>query len=381
VKQVAVIIGTRPNFVKAAPFLIEARNHSEYDVTVIHTGQHFDDQMSKVFLDELDIRQPDIHLDIKGQFHTEKIGKMFSTLTSEIGKHGFSAVIVFGDVNSTLAGALAAARNNRVLVHIEAGLRSHDRRMPEEINRVIVDHLSDLLFTTEPSANENLAIEGISSDKIRYVGNIMIECLEHFRDKISENGIHQRLGIGSRPYYVATIHRQENTDDRNILREILLVLSGIAGHHDVYFPLHPGTLKKIEAFGLLEILSNLDVIAPLGYFEFMKLVSESRGVVTDSGGIQEETSHLGVPCATLRDNTERPITLTLGSNRLFGIGQTHVQSILEHLSRTDFVPKTIPLWDGNVSKRIFKELESLLATEAWERFRPAKSRLGQRKAA
>lgn len=379
--EVAVIIGTRPNFVKAAPFLIEARKHPEYNVTIIHTGQHFDDEMSKIFLDELDIRKPDIHLDIKGKFHTEKIGKMFNTLTNEISRNNFSSVIVFGDVNSTLAGALAAARNDCMLVHIEAGLRSHDRRMPEEINRVIVDHLSDMLFTTEPSANENLAAEGIGSDRIKYVGNIMIECLEYFWNKISENGIHQKLNIGSRPYYVATIHRQENTDDPNVLREILSILSGIGARHDVFFPLHPGTLKKIEENKFRDLLSKLNVINPLGYFEFMKLVSESKGMITDSGGIQEETSYLGVPCATLRDNTERPVTLTLGSNRLFSIDQKHIRDILEHLNRTDFTAKQIPLWDRNVSKRIFKELRPLLARGVCEQFRPVKGRQRHRKAA
>ncbi|MFH0865655.1 MAG: UDP-N-acetylglucosamine 2-epimerase (non-hydrolyzing) [Bacteroidota bacterium] len=359
-KKLALVIGTRPNFVKAAPFLIEARKHPEYDITIIHTGQHFDDEMSKIFLDELDIRKPHILLDIKGNFHTEKIGKMFNALNIEIAKNNFSAVIVFGDVNSTLAGALAAAKNNCCLIHVEAGLRSHDRRMPEEINRVIVDHLSDLLFTTEPSANENLSIEGISSDKIKYVGNIMIECLEYFWNKISENNIHEKLNIGTEPYYVATIHRQENTDDPKILHEILLILTGVAAEHKVIFPLHPGTLKKIQENNFHDLLSNLDVINPLGYFEFIKLISESKGVITDSGGIQEETSYLGVPCATLRDNTERPVTLTLGSNKLFGIEKNNIHNILEHLDRTDFPVKNIPLWDKNVSKRIFTELKTFL---------------------
>lgn len=358
-KQYAVIIGARPNFVKAAPFFKEAKLHPEYSFTLIHTGQHFDDFMSKIFFDEMSIPRPNIQLDIHSGFHTEKIGKMFSALRNIFEERRFDGVIVFGDINSTLAGAIAAAKKTK-LIHIESGLRSHDRRMPEEINRVIVDHLSDLLFTTEPAAHKNLIQEGIAEDKIKYVGNIMIESLEVYHDLIDRSEILSELHLASRQYVVATVHRAENTDNSEILENILKLLAEFAKKNTVLFPLHPGTRKKIVDYGLESLLEGMRVIEPLGYFEFIKLVSESRGIITDSGGIQEETSHLGIPCATLRDNTERPITIELGSNKLFpidSISKNTMKEMEDHFKRTDFNKHHVPLWDDGVSKRIFKCLD------------------------
>lgn len=358
-KRFAVVLGARPNFVKAAPFFKEAKHHPEYEFTLIHTGQHFDDSMSKIFFDEMSIPRPDIQLDIHGGFHTEKIGKMFSALRDIFQKKRFDGVIVFGDINSTLAGAIAAAKTTK-LIHIESGLRSHDRRMPEEINRVIVDHLSDLLFTTEPTANKNLIQEGIAEDKIKYVGNIMIESLEVYHDLIDRSHILSELDLAPRNYVVTTVHRAENTDNPEILEKILRLLAKFSKDNTVLFPLHPGTRKKIEDYELEPLLKGMRVIEPLGYFEFIKLVSESRGIITDSGGIQEETSHLGIPCATLRDNTERPITIELGSNKLFSIDSidpSDIKEIEEHLRRIDFKKRHIPMWDGGVSKRIFAYLD------------------------
>lgn len=355
-KKIAVILGARPNFVKAAPFFKEAKKHPEFNFTLIHTGQHFDENMSKVFFDEMEIPKPDVMFDIKGDMHTEKIGKLFSALQQYFSDNHFDGVIVFGDVNSTLAGGIAAIKNNLKLIHVEAGLRSHDRRMPEEINRVIVDHLSDLLFTTEPSANENLKKEGVDDVRIKYVGNIMIESLEIFKDRINSSNILSDLSLLPKKYFVATIHRQENTDDPINLKKILEILSDINNNLQVVFPMHPGTKKKIESYGLNNYLKDFKMTEPLGYFEFMKLVTESSGVITDSGGIQEETSHLGVPCATLRDNTERPITIDLGSNKLFNIDVNEIGSILEHLKRNDFKSAPVPLWDNQVAKRIFDYL-------------------------
>lgn len=360
-KQYAVIIGARPNFVKAAPFFREAKFHREYSFTLIHTGQHFDDSMSKIFFDEMSIPRPDIQLNIHSGFHTEKIGKMFSALRNVLQERRFDGVIVFGDINSTLAGAIAAAKTTK-LIHIESGLRSHDRRMPEEINRVIVDHLSDLLFTTEPSANSNLIQEGIDEDNIKHVGNIMIESLEVHIDLIKRSKIISELGLTPKQYTIATIHRAENTDNPEILEKILKILKKSSKKNTLIFPLHPGTRKKIIDYGLGSLLEGMRVVEPLGYFEFIKLVFESRGIITDSGGIQEETSHLGIPCATLRDNTERPITIELGSNRLFpidAINPDDIKEIEKHLKRNDFKSRHIPLWDDGVSKRIFGYLDDL----------------------
>lgn len=355
-KKIAVILGARPNFVKAAPFFRRALSYPNFNLTLIHTGQHFDDNMSKIFFEEMSIPKPDIHLETQGEAHTEKIGKMFSSLNNIFKEKKFDGVVVFGDVSSTLAGGIAAVKNGQKLIHIEAGLRSHDRRMPEEINRVIVDHLSDILFTTEPSGAENLLKEGISKDKIHYVGNIMIESLEIFADKIHLSSVLEKLDLKEKKYIVATIHRQENTDSELCLKSILGLLSEINNEIKIVFPLHPGTKKKIEEYGLSNLLRNFILVEPLGYFDFMKLVSASAGVITDSGGIQEETSHLGIPCATLRDNTERPITVSHGSNMLFPEKERDVKEILRHLKRTNFKAKSIPLWDAEVSKRIFEHL-------------------------
>ncbi len=356
--HLAVIVGTRPNFVKAAPFLRTAKDHPRFDYTIIHTGQHFDQNMSEIFFEELGISQPDIFLDVGAGRHSEKLARMFDTM-KEIFKHyKFDAVVVFGDVNSTLAGALAAIKNNTRLIHIEAGLRSHDKRMPEETNRVIVDHLAHLHFVTEPAGVENLKSEGVKDKKIHLVGNIMIESLELYRDKIRDSTILDRLGLRSKGYVLVTIHRQENTDSKRMMGDILTLIKGLSLTYQVVFPLHPGTQKLIKEYGLESELEGLTVIEPIGYFDFLKLTQDSRGVVTDSGGIQEETSHLGIPCCTLRDNTERPITLELGSNKLFPITEATVESMIEHLDRQDFVPGPIPLWDTGVSKRIFDVLES-----------------------
>ncbi len=360
-RHYAVVLGARPNFVKAAPFFNEAKNHPDYQFTIIHTGQHFDDSMSKVFFDQMKIPCPNIHLDIQGEFHTEKLGKMFSALKDIFTKQKFDGVIVFGDINSTLAGAIAAAKNTK-LIHIESGLRSHDRRMPEEINRAIVDHLSDLLFTTEPIAELNLLKEGIDKNKIKYVGNIMIESLETYLHLINESNILDLLGLKKKEYIVVTLHRVENTDNPIILGKLLRLIKDISEKIKVILPLHPGTRQKIALYKFEEIIHDLNIIEPLGYFEFMKLVLESKGVVTDSGGIQEETSHLGIPCATLRDNTERPITLDMGSNKLFPIDEINsntVVHILEHLNKSTYKDHAIPLWDGLVSKRIFNHLDQL----------------------
>lgn len=356
-KHFLVVLGARPNFVKAGAFFQGAKKFQDIDFTIIHTGQHFDDNMSKIFFDEMRVPQPDIHLDIQGEYHTEKIGKMFSGLKKIFQRVKSDGVIVFGDINSTLAGAIAASNVGIPLIHIEAGLRSHDRRMPEEINRVIVDHMSDILFTTEPSARSNLLKEGIPNKKIYDVGNIMIESIERFGALIKRATILDDLNLSKKSYVVATIHRSENTDDQVILGKILDLLKKITKSYKVIMPLHPGTRKKVEKYAYQDKMNGIYIIDPLGYFEFMKLIQESVGVITDSGGIQEETSHLGIPCATLRDNTERPITLTLGSNKLFPIETMSGKDILNHLSRVDFNSKHIPLWDKEVSARILNILQ------------------------
>lgn len=353
-KNFAVVLGARPNFVKAAPFFKEAKNHPNFRFTLIHTGQHFDENMSKIFFEQMNIPKPDIQLDIKGDFHTEKIGKMFNALKYVLRSDNFDGVIVFGDVNSTLAGALAASKNRFKLVHIEAGLRSHDRRMPEEINRVIVDHLADLLFTSEPSANMNLLKEGVDRERIRYVGNIMIESLEIFKAHIDQSNILNSLNLLPNTYVLATVHRQENTDGAESLGNILKILQEINHYYPVVFPIHPGTKQLINDYSLQDLVNGLLLIDPLGYFDFTNLMKNSWGVITDSGGIQEETSHLGVPCCTIRYNTERPITISQGTNKLFDLDVSQVPQMLTHITNSSRLAGNIPLWDDQVSRRIFK---------------------------
>lgn len=357
-RSFAVIVGARPNFVKAASFLAGAREVSDIACTLIHTGQHFDDNMSKIFFDEMGIQAPDVHLSLREGTSSEQFGSMIDALFRTFTEHipALDGVVVFGDVNSSLAGAIAASRARIPIVHVEAGLRSHDRRMPEETNRIIIDHLADALMISEESARENLARTGIVSS-IHSVGSLMIESLERFRDHAPKYSIREEANLPE-GYVVATVHRAENLADEQLLRNILHTLSFVAQRSPVVFPMHPGTRARIAELNLNKYVENITVTPPLGYFEFLDLVLHSKGCITDSGGIQEETSHLGIPCCTLRDNTERPITIERGSNRLFSpksLNEAMVSEIQAHLERT-FAPGTIPLWDREVSRRIIERL-------------------------
>jgi len=350
-KHFVVILGARPNFVKAASFFNAAKGYKDVKITLIHTGQHFDENMSKIFFDEMEIPKPDVHLDIKAEKYSEKLGKMITSLREEIEKIKPRAVIVFGDINSTLASAVGAVAADTKLVHIEAGLRSYDRRMPEETNRIIVDHLSEHLFASEEQAVTNLKLEGVPEEKVSLVGNIMINSLELFEDKIDASNILTELNLKKKDYVVATIHRAENTDDPSIFKSILKTLDELAKEHQIVFPLHPGTKAKISSYGFDNLLEKLNVIEPIGYFDFNKLVKESAAVVTDSGGIQEETTHMQVTCCTLRDNTERPITTVLGTNKLFPIESLDSKEISEYI-KSEPKGSKVPLWDNQVATRI-----------------------------
>lgn len=358
-KKYAVILGARPNFVKAAPFFKEAKKFPHLEFVLIHTGQHFDEKMSKVFFEQMDIPIPDINLSIGNLDDRIKFSQTFQLLKKTLRDiKGLDGVIVFGDVMSTLAGSLAAKILGIKLFHIESGLRSFDKRMPEETNRVIVDNISDVLFVSEPEALKNLKSEGIDHQDIYMVGNIMIDALEKFKEFISDSEI-KKLGLDVTDYVVVTIHRLENINDPLQLESILKLIRQINISTKVVFPLHPGTKNKISSFFLDSYLDNILTIEPLSYFDFISLVSRAKGVLTDSGGIQEETSHLGIPCATLRDNTERPITLTEGTNKLFSFtGKDFdilVKEIIEHLSQKKECNK-IPYWDDKVSNRILNYL-------------------------
>lgn len=353
-KRYAVILGTRPEFIKLSALLRRAPELG-IDIFVLHTGQHFDDNMSSIFFRELDLSDPDVTLNT---FTT--IGTMIAdiTLVLERERETLDGVIVLGDTFSTLAGALAAVRTKLPLIHIEAGLRSGDRRMPEEMNRIIVDSLSDLIFATEQSGVDNLVREGIPPERIHFVGNIGIESFELMRSSIESCDTYKRLGLTKNAYWVATVHRQEHTHVPKTLERICTSLSLLSKETPILFPLHPATRAKLTEYELEHVLT-VPTVEPLGYLDFMSLVMNSAGVLTDSGGIQEEAAHLGIPCCTLRDNTERPVTVELGSNKLFSPGnldEAALVAIKAHLTRTDFTAGAIPLWDIDVSKRIVEHL-------------------------
>lgn len=352
-KRFAVILGTRPEFIKLSALLRRAPELG-IDIFVLHTGQHFDDNMSSIFFREFDLPNPDVTLKT---FTT--LGAMIADCTEvlERERDTLDGVIVLGDTYSSLAGALAAVRIKLPLIHIEAGLRSGDRRMPEEINRIVIDSLSDLNFATEQSGVDNLVLEGIPSERIHFVGNIGIESFELMRSSIENRDTYKRLGLTKNAYLVATVHRQEHTHVPKTLERICTFLSRLSKETPILFPLHPATRAKLTEYELDHVLT-VPTVEPLGYLDFMNLIMNSSGVLTDSGGIQEEAAHLGIPCATLRDTTERPVTIELGSNKLFPPLRLDeaFADIEAHLARVDFTAGAIPLWDSNVSKRIVEHL-------------------------
>lgn len=358
-KRYAVVLGTRPEFIKLSAFLQRLPEFG-VDLFTIHTGQHFDENMSGIFFTELGVPAPDITITIPHGQQSRNVGVMIAQVEEAIRCEAgnLDGVIVLGDTFSSLAGGIAAAHLRLPLIHIEAGLRSNDRRMPEELNRIIIDHLADHLFITETSAEGNLIAEGIPPERIYFVGNIGIESFERMRNVISERNTHARFGLTPKQYRIATMHRQEHTHDPEILKRLCATLSALTKNMPLIVPLHPMTRRKLEEYGLMHHL-NVSVTEPLGYLDFMSLVMDSAGVATDSGGIQEEAAHLGIPCATLRDNTERPVTVDLGSNKLFPPTTLHEGSLGDievHLSRTDFISGVIPKWDSEVSRRIAEYL-------------------------
>lgn len=355
-KQISAIVGARPNFVKMAPILEEARRRSEFECRLVHTGQHYSPEMSKTFFDELGMPAPDVNLEIGSGSHTAQTAGVMLRLEAEWTERRPDLALVVGDVNSTVAAALVASKLGIRVAHVEAGLRSFDRRMPEETNRLVTDILSDFLFASEPSGVANLRAEGVPQEKIFLVGNVMIDTLHKFRDKAAKTVVLERLGLTSKRYAVTTLHRPSNVDATEQLVALVNMLAELARHLPIVFPVHPRTRERMERAGLLK--PGLILTEPLGYLEFLKLTSEARLVLTDSGGIQEETTILQVPCLTMRENTERPITIEQGTNRLVGTDpQRILQAALDTLAAP---PPSLPppqFWDGKASGRILDVLE------------------------
>ncbi|MBN2483737.1 MAG: UDP-N-acetylglucosamine 2-epimerase (non-hydrolyzing) [Candidatus Omnitrophica bacterium] len=393
------VAGARPNFMKIAPLMDEYKKHPEIEAVLVHTGQHYDEKMSKLFFDELGIPKPDINLEVGSLSHAAQTAEIMKRFEPVLIKEKPDLVVVVGDVNSTIACALVASKLGVKVAHVEAGLRSFDRTMPEEINRVLTDAISDYLFTTEPDAKENLLREGVNEDKIYFVGNVMIDTLLRHKQQAANSKIVEDLRIKPKEYAVLTLHRPSNVDDPEVLEGIMEAIEEISRHIKVIFPVHPRTRKALAKVtkshpapictylsgtplyknimergshivtrewrkegeinhGLRTMDYGLIQIDPLGYLDFLKLMSEARLVLTDSGGMQEETTVLGVPCLTLRENTERPITVDAGTNIIVGCDKEKI--ITDAMRILDNPPAMLPslsLWDGKAAQRIVEILK------------------------
>jgi UDP-N-acetylglucosamine 2-epimerase (non-hydrolysing) len=365
VKNLVFVVGTRPNFVKAAPLWHEASDKDWCRPILVHTGQHYDASLSSKLWRDLELPDPSEDLGVGPGDQSWQLGEIQRRLMATLPRLKPDGVIVFGDVNSTLAAAQAARSLELPLAHVEAGLRSFDSRMVEEKNRIAVDAISDLLFTTEPKAIENLRLEGISMNRVHAVGNLMVDCLRNLlpRAQQLQKRLHDRYGLKLNGYAILTIHRAENVDDINGLRQFMETISEIASELPIVFPAHPRTVKRLTNAWYGNRPSGLILTEPLPYLDFLALVSASRVVLTDSGGIQEETSVLGIPCLTLRENTERPITLLRGTNQLIGFDGDKARAALERLlvSQPPAGPRVLsPVpdeWDGRAASRIMQVLK------------------------
>jgi len=362
--KILCVVGARPNFIKIAPLFEEFKRYKTIKPILVHTGQHYDFETSQVFFQELKIPKPDYNLEVGSGTHAWQTAKIMEKLELVILKEKPDLVIVVGDVNSTLAGALTAIKLNIPVAHIEAGLRSFDMSMPEEINRLLTDHISDYLFVTESSGVRNLLNENISKKKIYFVGNIMIDTLVKLQTQIQKSKILEKLNLKKKAYAVLTLHRPENVDKEERFLEILAALKEIQKIIKIVWPIHPRTKKQIKEFKFdkfIKGLKNLILIKPLGYIEMINLMENSKFVITDSGGIQEETTFLKVLCLTFRKNTERPVTVEIGTNTLCTTGKMLVReanNILKEKSKKGCIPK---YWDGKSATRIvnilFREIK------------------------
>ncbi len=351
------VIGARPNFMKVAPLLRVLDQHPGFTNTLVHTGQHYDPILSDVVLRDLGVREPDINLGVGSGSHAVQTAAVMVGMEEVYKKADPALVVVVGDVNSTLAAALTAAKMDIHVAHVEAGLRSGDRSMPEEINRVLTDRISDLLFTPSRDADANLRAEGIEAGRIHFVGNIMIDALKMSLPKAERLESWKAYGLQAAEYGLVTLHRPSNVDKRDQLEEIFLALDEIASDLPLLFPMHPRTRARMEGFGL--DLKRVQIVEPVGYLEMLSLQSAAALVLTDSGGIQEETTVLGIPCLTLRSSTERPVTISDGTNRLVPIRSR--EAIVDAFGETigQEVTQMIPEgWDGQAAQRIAAVIRS-----------------------
>jgi len=360
--KIHLIAAARPNFMKVAPLYHALLADEAFEPHIVHTGQHYDSNMSAAFFEDLGLPDPDFHLNVGSGSHAEQMAGVMVAYEKICISEQPDWIVVVGDVNSTAAIALVATKLHVPIAHLEAGLRSGDRKMPEEINRLVTDAICDVLWTPSPDADENLRREGVAADKIDCVGNIMIDSYELMKDCIEAQDTRERLGLEEGSYGVVTLHRPSNVDTRESLLMIVEQLRSVASRLPLVFAVHPRTRKQLDAFDLFDGLndeSGIKLIAPLGYIEFMNLVKDCRLVITDSGGIQEETTYLGIPCLTCRDTTERPITITQGTNRLVPLSELRAE--VDKALAGDWASGTRPdLWDGKTAGRCIESLKSRL---------------------
>ncbi len=355
--KIICVCGARPNFMKIAPIMRSFKKNGNFQTLLVHTGQHYDENMSKLFFDELGIPKPDLNLEVGSASHAVQTANIMKKFEPVVLDFQPDYVLVVGDVNSTIACGLVAVKFGIKLIHVEAGLRSFDKSMPEEINRVLTDSISDLLFVTEQSGVDNLKNEGVNSDKVHFVGNVMIDTLLSNRQKAEKSEILNRLGLAAKNYAVITLHRPSNVDDMEKFGQIAAAFEQIEKEMKLIFPIHPRTRNNISKSPIgkkIEAMDNLLLIEPVGYLDFLCLMSRAAFVMTDSGGIQEETTILGVPCMTLRENTERPVTITEGTNRLVHITTDDIMKNYREIknSKKDSSHKIPKFWDGNAAERI-----------------------------
>jgi UDP-N-acetylglucosamine 2-epimerase (non-hydrolysing) len=363
--KIVCVVGARPNFIKAAPLLQELRKYpSRFSPLLVHTGQHYDDNLSQLFFTDLNLPKPDEFLGVGSGSHAEQTARIMIEIERVLLRESPDLVVVFGDINSTLAAAIVTAKLRVPLAHVEAGLRSHDRTMPEEINRVLTDHLSDFLFASEVSGVRNLSKEGITDDKVFFTGNIMIDSLVANSESAMKSLVLEQLNLKPHEYATLTLHRPSNVDNAETLTKLMRAIKQISEQIPVIFPCHPRTRKRIAEFGLSDFVADkgLKISEPLGYLDFCRLVYNSKFVLTDSGGIQEETTYLRIPCLTLRENTERPVTTDIGTNILCG---TDTEMILNEVAKIiggKTKPGQVPeLWDGHTAVRIVAALQAQLS--------------------
>ena len=362
-KKVLLVVGTRPNLIKITKFKKCFNNYDDLELKILHTGQHYDYKMSDIFFDQLGIPEPDKIFKLESKTAVGKVAEMMVKFEDYVEKLNPDLVLVPGDVNSSMACGIVASRLGFPLGHIEAGLRSFDRSMPEEINRLLIDELSDLYFVTEPSGVLNLKKENKDNGNIHFVGNTMIDSLVQFKPVFKQSRILEEIGLDSKAYFVFTFHRPGNVDNKSKLTELVDTIRGISSIKKVVFPVHPRTKNKLEKFNLWSKVQNENIILtePVGYIDFMKLIDNSIGVITDSGGIQEETTFMKVPCLTIRPNTERPITNEIGTNTLLPLNASLILEKVHEIESGNYKKGEIPEnWDGNSTDKIAQIVHDFL---------------------